>query len=216
MKDKMKKAIIFCNGNLPQAKKILNYISKTDFIVCANGGIKHALKLGLVPNVIIGDHDSLPPFLKEKLKKHSLEWIKYPLEKDQTDSELAIEYAIKKGFKKILAFGAFGTRIDHSIANLLFLASPNYKAVDITIIEGNQEIFLVKNRRIVEGKKGDFLSLIPLQGNCLGVTSKGLKWQLKNSVLYFSSTLGISNVLTHSQTEIKIKKGVLLAIHTRF
>jgi thiamine pyrophosphokinase len=211
----MKKAIIFCNGDLPSSQKVLSHLDKSDFIICANGGTKHALKLNLIPNVVIGDCDSLPSNLKKQLKKHPVKFIKHSEDKDQTDLELALDYLTKKKFKKILVFGAFGLRADHVLANFLLLSSPNYTNASIAIINGNQEITLVKKNHLIQGKKGDLLSLIPLKEDCRGITTKGLKYQLKNGVLYFSSTRGVSNVLTHPQAEIKIKKGTLLVIHSQ-
>lgn len=212
----MKKAVIFLNGKISGLKKVLDYVSNTDFVICANGGTRYAFKFGLTPHVIIGDHDSLTPKLDKELKGHPIAWIRYPQDKDQTDSELAIDYAVNKGFKEILIFGAFGgSLIDHTYANLLLASHPKYKKVNIAFIHGNQEIFIVKKERVIKGKKGNLLSLIPLKGNCLGVVTQGLKWQLKDSVLYYGSTLGISNILTSRQAEIKIRKGILLVVHTR-
>lgn len=211
----MKKAIIFCHGDLPRPKKVLTHIKKGDLIICANGGTNHVLKLRLIPHVIIGDHDSLPLRSKKKLKDSSVKFIKHLIDKDQTDSELAIDYAVKKGFKNILVFGAFGKRLDHSLANLFLPTCLKYKTIKIIYIHGDQEIFITKNQCTIKGKKGDLLSLIPLKEDCLGVTTKGLKWPLKNSVLSFGKTRGISNVFTDKKAEIRIKKGLLLAIHTR-
>ena len=211
----MKKAIIFCHGNLVHPEKILTYINQGDFIICANGGINHALRLKLIPKIIIGDHDSFPIRLKNKLKDSSVKFIKYSTDKDQTDSELAIDYAIKKDFKNILVFGAFGTRLDHSFANLLLLTCLKYKTAKIVYIHGYQEIFIIKSQHTIKGKKNDLLSLIPLKDDCLGVITKGLKWPLKNSVLSFGKTRGISNVFIQEKVEIKVKKGLLLTIHTR-
>ena len=258
----MKKAVIFLNGQIFSYKKILKYINKNDFIVCANGGSKHTLKLGLIPHAIIGDFDSLPNVIKKKLKKYKLKLIKYPkndvlpdhggsgfpsyaaalpslrlgrrliprqqlhscgrgyspcsrCNKDKTDSELALDYVVKKGFKNILIFGALGKRLDHFLSNLYLLANTKYEDINLKIINQNQEIFLIKGKKIIKAKKGDLLSLIPLKEDCLGIYTKGLLYKLNNEALYFSKSRGVSNVFTSSKAEIKIKKGILLAIHTK-
>src|SRR5690242_11093954 len=103
----MKRAIIFLNGDLSNLSQAKSYINEADYIICADGGTRHALELNLKPNVIIGDFDSLSSELQKNLSGDYIEWVRYNTEKDQTDSELAIEFAIEKRFKTIILFGVF-------------------------------------------------------------------------------------------------------------
>ncbi len=209
----MKKAIIFCNGDLSNISLIKEIISKADYIICANGGTKHAIKLHLIPHMVIGDYDSLPAMTKKKLVKHAIEWIQHPKKKDKSDSELALEIALKRGFKKIIISGVLGTRLDHLLANIFLLVKNHQNNIDLKIIEGNQEIFVVKNKITVVTNKGSSFSLVPLMGDCQGVTTNGLYYQLNNEILHFGSSRGISNIATKSKVIIALTHGVLLVFH---
>lgn len=209
----MKKVIIFSNGSLGKIDKLITLINKKDFIICANGGTKHALNLNLIPHVVIGDFDSLDLSIQKQLADKRVKLIKYPKEKDKTDMELALDYTAKKNFKEVYIFGAFGSRLDHSLANLLMALQKKYQILNIFFIYNNQKIFLIKNKIVIKGNKGDLLSLIPLLGNCLINKSTGLKYNFYNETLFLGESRGISNVFIKNKVLIKIKKGLLLAIH---
>ncbi len=113
-----------------------------------------------MPDLIIGDFDSLkkiPP---------NIPVIKYPEDKDFTDAELALQFCQNIKTKEVVLVGLLGRRLDHLIANLMSLSKYNFK-----IIEGNQEIFLCRDKLKIFGKKNDLISLIPLLGDCQGVTT---------------------------------------------
>ena len=137
----MKRAIIFVNGNLSDLSRAKNIITKEDFLIASDGGIKHVLKLGLIPQTIIGDFDSISISLQKKLEKEKIEWIKYPKKKNKTDFELAIDLALKRKYNQIIVFGILGDRVDHFIANIFLLAKiqTENKSIKIKVIEGNQE-----------------------------------------------------------------------------
>lgn len=206
------KVIIICNGNKPKKQVIEQYLSSKPLVICANGGSKHALALGIIPDVVIGDQDSLPRSIKLKLNNPKVVWITHPKEKDQTDSQLAIEYALKKGFKEIIIFGIYGNRIDHFLAILLFLAEQKVK---LKIVEGNQDIYLISKKLEIKGRVGDYLSLIPLKKDILGITTKGLLYSLKKENLEYGKTRGVSNQFIQSRAKISIEYGILLVIHTK-
>lgn len=211
----MKKAIIFLNGDLANFKNAKDYIKSDDLIICADGAAEHALKLKLKPNIIIGDFDSLKKSLQSKLKNSQTKWIKFAVEKNETDSELAIDFAVKNGFKEILIFGLLGSRFDHIISNLFHLETLTKKAVETKIIEGNQEIFIVNKKTKLKGKIGDTISLIPLKENVKGITTKGLKYKLTNEDLLFGYSRGVSNVFSENIAEISLKTGSLLIVHSK-
>lgn len=208
----MKRAVIFLHGNKPSAESVKKHIKKTDTIICADGGAIYAVSFELKPDVYIGDLDSISPAHYKRLKKEKIEWHIFEKEKDETDSELSIKYAIKHGFKEILLFGVFGNRVDHVLANLTMFAT--LKNIQVTIVEDNQILYFVKDKLSLQGKSGEYVSLIPFQEN-VTVSTKNLKWELKNSILEYGKTRGISNELVKQVAEIKVKKGTLLVIHTR-
>jgi thiamine pyrophosphokinase len=211
----MKRAIIFYNGDLSDFRNAKKYIKETDFIICADGAAKHALKLRIKPCIIIGDFDSLSKTDQKKIAKQKIEFVKFKKEKDETDSELALQYALKKGFKTFLLFGLLGSRIDHMLTNIFALDYLSNGKTDITIIEGYQEIRLIKNKIKLIGKKGDLVSLIPFNGDSKKVTTKNLKYPLKNEDLKFGYSKGISNVFIENFAEVSLESGSLLVIHTK-
>jgi len=211
----MKRALIFYNGNLSDFKKAKQYIIPTDFLICADGSAKQLVKLGIKPHIIIGDFDSLPKSDKKHFEKENIPFVTYKTEKDETDSELALQYAIKKGYKKILLFGILGTRIDHILTNIFALEYLLHTNAEVTIIEGKQEIRLIKSSIKLVGKKGDLVSLLPFKGDAKSVTTKNLYYPLKHEDLLFGYSRGISNVFTKDTAEISIQDGSLIVIHTK-
>lgn len=217
----MKRAVVFVNGNLSDLSQAKNIISKEDCLIAVDGGVKHVLKLGLIPQVIIGDLDSTPVSVQKKLKKmrkglinQAPTLIKYPKKKDKTDFELAVDYCFKKKFQKIIIFGIFGDRIDHLLANILLLSKiqTENKSIKINIIEGRKEIYILDKEIIINGHIGDELSIIPIN-KLEGVTTEGLSYRLIDYTLPFGSTRGISNVLNKSSAKITMDNGIALVVH---
>jgi len=213
----MKRVIIFVNGNLSDISRAKKIINKQDYLIAADGGVKHILKLGLIPQIIIGDLDSTPLSIQKKLERKKIEWIKYPIKKDKTDFELVIDYILEKKFKEIIIFGIFGDRIDHFIANILLLSKiqTENKSIKIKIIEGNKEIYILDKKIVVNGHIGDEVSIIPLNNKLKGITTDGLEYKLNNESLSFGSTKGISNVFNKTSAKIEAKKGTALIVHLR-
>ncbi len=210
----MKRAIIFLNGNAPDTASVKQAIKKTDTIICADGGAAHAVKAGFLPHVVIGDFDSLNPAERSKLEKEDIAWITYPPEKNETDSELVVSYALDKGFTGLVFFGVFGDRYDHVLANLTMFAEIS-KTVDVTVVDGKQELLFIHGKRVFQGSPGELVSLIPFKDDVEGITTSGLVYALLNEKLYFGKTRGISNVFLKEEATVEITSGVLLAIYTR-
>ena len=113
--------VIFANGNLHHPELVRATIRPDDLIIAADGGGNHLIKAGLIPEVIIGDCDSISPTVLDTLVKAGANLLRYPIDKDQTDLELALDYAINQGCQEIHIYGALGTRWDQSLANLLLM-----------------------------------------------------------------------------------------------
>ena len=167
-----KRAILIAGGTPPKKETIKKYIKKNDFIICADSGYDTAISLSLIPDIIIGDMDSV------KSRDIDLEKIIYPSKKDKTDSEIILEYAREKGFNKLFLFGFLGTRFDHTIANLSIVF--DYSDLDILIVDDYNEIKILDKENKIKGKKGDIVSIIPFGEDILKITTKGLEYPLKN------------------------------------
>lgn len=196
------RAVIIGNGDIKDYQYIKSKINGDDFIICADGGYNHAEKMGIVPDVLIGDFDSAKNF--EKVKDR----IEYPKRKDFTDGELAVMYAIDNGYENIVLIAMTGNRFDHSIADILLLE----KCKNGVLIDDNNEIYLLKDKLSLNGKKGQTLSIIPIKDNAVGITTDGLEYPLNDETLYFGSSRGISNVMLADKCDITIKSGMALVI----
>ena len=208
-----KKAVVFLNGDLADLSRIPQHINKKTLLVGCDGGTAHILSLGLTPHVVIGDFDSISPKVVRALKHKKVEYFRYPTDKLFTDSELGVTLAMKRGCKEIILAGVRGTATDHFVGNLFMLAKKKFASLDIKIIEGREEILLVRTRVRIKGSKGDDLSLIAIGQDAKGVSTKGLFYPLKNAVLKSGTAQGIRNKLTGKYAEITIRKGPLLVIH---
>jgi thiamine pyrophosphokinase len=206
------KAIIIANGQIHDDDFCRSLVAPTDLVVCADGGASNALALGLAPDVVIGDLDSLDEDLRFRLEKMHCQFIVHPARKDETDLELAVKYAAEQGAQEMLILGALGYRLDHTLANILLLTLPELRFVHAKIINGGQEVFLIRDEALIKGQVGDTLSLLPLTEEVRGIYTKGLEYPLENGTLYRGPARGVSNVLTGPQARVHVGQGLLLAV----
>jgi len=213
----MKRAIIFANGKMEEPPEIVIDRKSYDLIIAADGGTHHCRSLGITPNVIIGDFDSLDSNEVLTYQQAGVQLLKYPIHKDETDLELALQFAKKQEMSEVSIIGALGQRWDMTIANILLMAHPSYSRLKIRMFDGSQELFLLHGEDQIEllGQPGDQLSLIPLAGDAHGVTTLGLEYPLNDEILYFGSTRGVSNVFILDHAQIIVGDGILLCILKR-
>jgi len=211
----MSRIVIFANGILNQPELLQAQLQSSDRIFCADGGTQHALALGLIPEVIIGDLDSLPPEIVSQMEAAGVTIHRHPEDKDQTDLELALALAVAEKPKEILLVTALGGRLDQMLANILLLTHPDYASVRLILIDGPQWATLLRDHQAItiEGQPGDTLSLIPLSPTVHQVHLTGVTWPLTEATLSFGSTLTISNVLTEVQAKVQIGEGIVLLVH---
>ncbi len=206
--------ILFANGELPNPHHARSLIQPHDFILCADGGTHHALALGLTPNLIIGDLDSLDAETVQRLRNAGAEIRRFPRDKDYTDLELALQAAQELHPQKVLLLGALGGRLDQMLANIFLLARPAFASLDIILMSEQERAQVVRNETIVRGEPGDIVSVLPLTPDVTGLSyHSGLRWPLQDATLPFGSTRGISNELTAEKARITLRSGVILVIH---
>jgi len=205
------RVIIFANGNLPNLEKARTLVRPGDFIFCADGGIRHALAMGLIPNAIIGDMDSLPSYFQPATFNGEL--ILFPKDKNETDLELAIDHALTLQPDHILILAALGGRIDQTLANIALLSNSSLVTCNVKLTDGVEELFFCRDQAKIEGRSGDIVSLIPWQGEVTGVFTENLRWHLHHEMLYPDKTRGISNEMTSDTATLSIKSGLLLVVH---
>ncbi len=204
-------AIIFANGILGDTD-CRHLLEQARLVVAADGGSRHALVLGVTPHVIIGDLDSLNGELSDAVGKIKI--LRFPVEKDKSDTELALEYVRNQGFAKVVLLGALGGRIDHTLANLTLLRKAAGMGVELILMNGRQRVMLVAGNTKIDGRKGDLLSLVPLTPKVDGIWTEGLKYPLQGEDLCLGDSRGISNVFTAPTAMVTVGNGELYLIHT--
>ena len=215
MNNNIEKILIFVNGETQITDFELEEILPVDKVICADGGTKISLKLGIFPDIIVGDLDSITEDIEKRLAKHKVEWKIYPTDKDETDLELAVKEAVKFKPNSIYFVGLLGGRIDHTLANIFFLERLKDLNIEPYVIDRKLRIYIMKGEeeKVIWGNKGDTLSLIPLSDVVEGIYLEGLKYGLNYEPLYRNLTRGISNMFISYQAKISIQKGTLLVIH---
>ena len=198
------RAVIICGGNA--GEYIKKNIQADDFIICADSGFDNAKRYGIAPNIVIGDMDSV----KCSIDGENVEI--YPTRKDYTDSELAIMYAKDRGYKEIIMLGMTGSRMDHTLTNLLLLKQLD--GCNACIVDLNNEIYLVNSQISLKGKKGDLVSIIPFEKD-VKITVKGLEYPLSGDVLKAGSSRGVSNVMTGENCTVSAEDGPVFVIRSR-
>jgi thiamine pyrophosphokinase len=205
------RVIIFANGELTDLEAARKLILPDDLIICADGGTRHALAFGLIPNVIIGDMDSLPGGFEPSTFKG--EFIQVSADKNETDLELALNHALSFHPHAIVIIAALGGRLDQTLGNISLITDPKLLTCDIRLNDGVEEVFLCRDQARVKGGSGDLVSLIPWGGEVTDVETENLKWPLRKETLYPYKTRGISNEMLGEEASVKIKSGLLLIVH---
>ncbi len=208
------KTIIFANGISANPNKNRRYLAPDDTIICADGGTLHALAMGLTPDLIVGDLDSLPEAVAAQMQAKGVEIQRHPVNKDQTDLELALQAAVQRGAEEILILTALGGRLDQTLANILLLTRPEWRGVRIRLAEGNQSVWLLRgpDSLTLRGQPGDTLSVVALSQHLRGLDLQGVKWPLNNANVSLGSTLTISNAFVEVEAKIQLAQGIALVI----
>jgi thiamine pyrophosphokinase len=209
------RAVIFANGILDDHDRVLSRLKPEDFLIAADGGSEHCKDIGIRPDIVIGDMDSISTQLRKKFQSSGTKFFIHPRDKDQTDLELALLYAQQCGADEVIFFGILGGRFDLSLSNILLLARDEWKPMSLVIINGPDTAFLLRSKDLIsiKGKPGDIVSLIPVSEVVEGVSTRGLRWQLDQAVLLQGNTRSVSNELITHSAEVNIETGKLLLVH---
>jgi len=209
--------LIFANGDLnmgPAVQAALD-VPAERIVIAVDGGLRIALQCGLRPALVIGDMDSADPAMLAEAAQHGAEIARFPANKDETDLELALMAAAQRRCDPIRVIGAVGDRIDQTLGNIYLLALPLLHGRDVQIVSHAQTTWLTyPGAHVVHGQAGDTLSLVPLAGSVIGITTSGLAYPLRHETLAFGPARGISNVFTDGQARVTFESGLLLMTHT--
>ena len=202
----MGKCVIFCAAEFD---RLALPLSQEDFVIAADGGLRHTNGLGLTPNAILGDFDSLG-FTPEGANV-------FPVEKDDTDAMLAVRLGLNQGYREFILYGSLdGPRLDHTVANfqtLQFLADHGAFGY---LVGRDTLVTVVKDGSITFPAGGSgTLSVFCMGPDAQGVTLEGLYYPLQNGTLTSGFPLGVSNHFTGAEARIAVKKGSLLVLWDR-
>ncbi len=211
-----KKACIVTGGTISEPF-FVEYVDKhrEQLLIVVDGALEVTHRLGMMPDFIVGDFDTVDNGLLEHYEKNII--LRHPPEKDQTDTELAIETALNAGCKEVVFFGATGSRLDHSLANIFLLQSLLEQGISAELRNENNRLYL-KNKSFTLNRKeawGDFLSLLPLTETVEHVTLTGFKYPVDNLTFYRERTLGISNEITEEEATVTFDGGIFVVVESR-
>lgn len=180
---------------------------ESDYIICADGGLRYAEKFSIVPDIVVGDFDSYGtvPELKNI--------IVHPTRKNETDSHLAINIGLEKGYRRFVMFAMLGGRLDHTYANFQLLSYLCENGASGTLIGKRENVTLIKNSSISFSKneKG-MISVFSFVPESREITIKGLKYEVENFTMYSSYPRGVSNEFVGNDSFISVEDGELLII----
>ena len=211
-------ALIFANGRLAAGPLLRQTRAEMPqaLVIAADGGARLARSCGLVVDVVIGDMDSIDAQTLEELEEAGAQLLRHPPDKDETDLELALKWAMSQGISCLRVFGALGGRLDQTLANVSLLALPQLRDCDVQLLDGSQRAWLLRpGAHDLIGSTGDTVSLLPLHGPVRGIVSEGLRWELRDEALLPGPARGISNLLTGARASLRFAEGLLLIVHTQ-
>ncbi|ODA40941.1 thiamine diphosphokinase [Desulfosporosinus sp. BG] len=208
------KIAVLANGawDLAWGQQVL---SDVDFLICADGGANYAVLSGCMPNLLIGDLDSILPENLKRCKNAGCEIERYPREKDETDLELALKRAEEQarfvGQTDIWLYGATGKRIDHFLGNVALMLAYAKKGYRIRLVDPEHEMWILQGRELIRGALGQEISLITLSEKAI-VTTEGLCYPLRHDVLFQESPRGVSNVFLAEEAVIQVHEGWVMMV----
>lgn len=214
-------SIVVLNGEAPRgfAAAALWTISQRNprpLIIAADGGTSILLAQDIYPDIYIGDGDSLSPQQQQQLRDHQIEMINLPCEKDLGDGQAALELAMERTEGRIAVFGAFGGRLDFTLANVMMpLLFGHQQSLRICFFGANHVARYAANQDTLRGHEGETVSLLAISPQVHGITLQGFAYPLENYTLKSGSSRGISNIMRQQNCQISHTDGDLLIIHTR-
>lgn len=218
----MTEAVIVSGGNI-QKDFALDFLRKNKnkdyYMIAADRGLEFFMETGLVPDAAVGDFDSLSPEGLAYLESlENTEICRLQPEKDDSDTQHTVNYAIEKGAEKILILGATGSRIDHLLANLELLLLGEKKGTEISLVDKNNYITLIKSGTVLQKAEqfGTYVSFFPLGGDVTGLTLTGFRYPLRRHCLKAEDCgLTVSNEITEDSAKVEFESGSLLMLMTR-
>jgi thiamine pyrophosphokinase len=209
------KAIVVAGGDA--APEDAAQLPGADLVIAADSGAAWLDAVGRQPDLVIGDMDSIPPDLLERLETRGVTIESHPPDKEASDAELAVARAVAMGANEIVILGGFGgQRLDHELANLLLLTE-GWRGAELRLVRGATTARAIQGGHglELEGGVGDLVTLLPLAGDATGVRTRGLRYPLDGETLHLGRSRGLSNLIEEAPVSVSLEGGMLLIIETR-
>ena len=208
--------VLFAGAKIDDYHFCKTYMENADIIICCDGGMHHTKKLGIIPNYIVGDFDSVKPEVLAEYKQMGISMRQFPTHKNETDMQLGMLLAMELGATEITMIGGIGDRFDHTLANAHLLLQLLKHGIRGVLVNEKNRVELIDKETVLYGKKGDLVSTIPLSMMVEGVTLEGLEYPLTDYPLALDDELvAVSNVMMGDSARIRIKSGYLFVMQTR-
>jgi len=208
------RAAIFLNGS-SDSPDLLRYVARrADLIVAADGGARYALEAGVVPDLVVGDMDSLGEDLAREVERRGASLERHPVRKDKMDGHLAVLAARERGATEADLLCAVGGRLGALFAVTHILLVAERIGLRSTVVAERGRIFAIEaGSRTVLGVQQDSVSIFPLSGPATGVTLEGMEYPLENATLEPADTIGFHNELIGKEARVSVREGALLVVH---
>lgn len=203
--------IVVAGGEIPDGR-LRSVVPEGAPVIAADSGVDHALRLCLRVTTVVGDLDSASAEGLRAARNAGAEVVPHPADKDATDLELALLAAAATGPEAIVVLGGHGGRADHHLANLLLLGAPELAATTVTAWMGPALVTVVHHQVQLSGRVGSLVSLLPVHGTAVGVTTSNLAYPLDDEDLPVGTSRGVSNRLVAAPAGVRLRQGVLFAI----
>jgi len=209
------KVVVVASGDLEASDA--GWLDNAELVIAADAGAELLDRLGRRPDLLVGDLDSVDASLVERLETAGTRVERHPVDKEASDTELAVEAAFGAGATAVVMLGAMGgERLDHELANLLLLADPALVGRDLRAARGGTIVRALHGgeRLALGGAVGDLVTLLPVGGNVVGVATAGLRWPLDAATLRMGRSRGLSNEVIGAPASVRISEGTLLVVET--
>ncbi len=220
--------IIGLGGICRDTPELRRNIPSRYYAVAADSGMSHFHLLGMVPDLLVGDMDSISASLLKEAKDGHILIHEYQRKKNRTDSEIAVENALSRGCSSLLFLGAFGSRLDHMLSNQMMAVSLASRGIPVVLTDGvtffhtvtpDNSPFVFSTKDLRENE--DVLSLVPVRGDSVRVTLEGFEYPLDQEMILFGSTRMVSNTVPaagnqkNGRAAVSIDSGVVFLIRTK-
>ncbi len=205
------KCVILTGGEPPERRLLENSLMDAQLIISVDGAADIFYEYGIVPDVLIGDFDTADEDCVKALEKRGAKTVVLKAEKNETDTQAAIDYALSAGSDEIRILGALGGRLDHLLSNVMMLVRAENAGAKCSITSKECELYVTDKEFLLFGEQGQTVSILPLTGEvCVNAT--GLKYPLDNLLLEWGSSRGISNIMLGGRAHISVSGGYALII----